>query len=186
MVYNIISKSKKWSKYLTLLFTLMMAVSCAQDIVGVTGTITGTVKDNTTNQTVENVIVSISPSGNSMTTSADGRYTFQSLQPNTYTITCSKVGYQDQTVSVELVAGKTINRDILIAPMGPFDVNVSTLDFGDLNTSLSFVLKNNTQSEYDFTIANDIPWFKTSYTEGRVHANNQLNITATFVFPLLT
>ena len=122
MVYNIISKSKKWSKYLTLLFTLMMAVSCAQDIVDVTGTITGTVKDNTTNQTVENVIVSISPSGNSMTTSADGRYTFQSLQPNTYTITCSKVGYQDQTVSVELVAGKTINRDILIAPMGPFDV----------------------------------------------------------------
>ena len=69
---------------LVLVVLTMFFASCAQDIVDVTGTISGIVKDYTTGQVIENCQVALSPTGNTVVTNAEGRYTFKSLQPGTY------------------------------------------------------------------------------------------------------
>ena len=103
---------------LVLVVLTMFFASCAQDIVDVTGTISGIVKDYTTGQVIENCQVALSPTGNTVVTNAEGRYTFKSLQPGTYTLTFTKISYKDQSTSVEVISGQTTTRDIQMETMG--------------------------------------------------------------------
>lgn len=157
---------------------LCLCSACARDIVDITGSISGIVKDYTTVLTIENCQVALSPSGNTVFTDANGRYTFDNLTPGTYTLTFTKIGYMDQSASVEVLAGQIISKDIQLEASEAFNVSTSILDFGDNNATLSFSLQNSTATKYDFNIVNNIEWLKLSQTNGTIQANNQLNITA--------
>ena len=170
---------KNLCKYISLVAIISLFTCCAEDIIDVTGSISGIVKDYTTGLTVENCQVALSPSGNSVSTDANGRYTFDNLNPGTYTLTFTKIGYMDQSASVELLAGQSIIKDIQLETTEAFTVSTSVLDFGDSNATLSFSLQNPTATKYDFNIVNNIEWLKLSQTNGTIQANNKLNITAT-------
>ena len=162
---------------LTTLISLLFC-ACAVDIIDVTGSVSGVVKDYLTGQTIENCQVTLSSVGTTVFTNANGGYSFTDLQPNVYTLTYSKIGYMDQTASVEVVAGQNVVKDIMLESVEEFTVSHSVLDFGDISSTLSFSLQNPTAGKYDFTIANDIPWLSFSQTNGTIQANNKLNITA--------
>ena len=162
---------------LTVLIGLLFS-ACAVDIIDVTGSVSGVVKDYVTGQTVENCQVTLSPIGTTVFTNANGGYSFTDLQPNVYTLTFSKIGYMDQTASVEIVAGQNVVKDIMLESVEEFTVSHSVLDFGDISSTLSFALQNPTAGKYNFTIANDIPWLRFSQTNGTIQANNKLDITA--------
>ena len=166
-------------KYFSIIAIISLFTCCAEDIVDVTGSISGIVKDYTTGLTVENCQVALAPSGNTVFTDANGRYTFDNLNPGTYTLTFTKIGYMDQSASVELLAGQFILKDIQLETTEAFTVSTSVLDFGDSNATLSFALQNPTATKYDFNIVNNIEWLKLSQTNGTIQANNKLNITAT-------
>ena len=170
---------KNLYKYFSIIAIISIFTCCATDIVDVTGSISGIVKDYTTGLTVENCQVALSPSGNSVSTDANGRYTFDNLNPGTYTLTFTKIGYMDQSASVELLAGQSIIKDIQLETTEAFTVSTSVLDFGDSNATLSFSLQNHTATKCDFNIINNIKWLKLSQTDGTIQANNKLNITAT-------
>lgn len=170
---------KNLYKYFSIIAIISLFTCCATDIVDVTGSISGIVKDYTTGLTVENCQVALSPSGNSVSTDANGRYTFDNLNPGTYTLTFTKIGYMDQSASVELLAGQSIIKDIQLETTEAFTVSTSVLDFGDSNATLSFSLQNHTATKCDFNIINNIKWLKLSQTDGTIQANNKLNITAT-------
>ena len=76
------------------------------------GDIKGTVKDE--NGFVENCIVSLAPGGKSVATGANGTFEFSKLTPGEYTITFRKEGYTDKSQVVTVIAGKTINVDVII------------------------------------------------------------------------
>ena len=162
---------------LTVLIGLLFS-ACAVDIIDVTGSVSGVVKDYVTGQTVENCQVTLSPIGTTVFTNAHGGYSFTDVQPNVYTLTFSKIGYMDQTASVEVVAGQMVVKDIMLKNVEEFTVSHSVLDFGDISSTLSFSLQNPTAGKYNFTIASDIPWLRFSQTNGTIQANNKLDITA--------
>lgn len=162
---------------LTVLIGLLFS-ACAVDIIDVTGSVSGVVKDYVTGQTVENCQVTLSPIGTTVFTNANGGYSFTDLQPNVYTLTFSKIGYMDQTASVEIVAGQNVVKDIMLESVEEFTVSHSVLDFGDISSTLSFSLQNPTAGKYNFTIASDIPWLRFSQTNGTIQVNNKLDITA--------
>jgi subtilisin family serine protease len=80
-------------------------------------TLTGTVRNATTNAAVAGATVSISPGGFSATTNASGVYT-KVVPANTYTLTVSATDYVPGTASgVVVTLGLTTNRDIALAPV---------------------------------------------------------------------
>ena len=100
-------------KLFVFLLCALAASSCAHDIIDLTGDIQGVVKDYS-GALVENCRVTLSPGGMSDMTDADGIYSFESLQPGTYTLSFSKSGYVDMTEDVTLVAGEIKNVDVAL------------------------------------------------------------------------
>lgn len=78
------------------------------------GTIKGTVKDEKDGHTIENCQISLSPGGISKMTGADGVFVFDNLSAGTYTLTYRKEGYADQTKSITVVAGKSVDADVAL------------------------------------------------------------------------
>lgn len=100
-------------KLFVFLLCALAASSCAHDIIDLTGDIQGVVKDYS-GALVENCRVTLSPGGMSDMTDADGIYSFESLQPGTYTLSFSKSGYVDITQDVTLVAGEIKSVDVAL------------------------------------------------------------------------
>lgn len=100
-------------KLFVFLLCALAASSCAHDIIDLTGDIRGVVKDYS-GALVENCRVTLSPGGMSDMTDADGIYSFESLQPGTYTLSFSKSGYVDMTEDVTLVAGEIKSVDVAL------------------------------------------------------------------------
>lgn len=165
-------------KYWIIVALVGLLSACIEEIVDITGTISGTVKDYTTGQTVGNCQVTLSPTGSTVFTSENGGYAFSGLQPGTYTLTFIKIGYKHQTTTAEVISGTITTKDILLEASDAFTVSHSVLDFGDVNTTLTFTLENTTAEKYDFTFVNDIPWLSFSQTNGTIQPNNDLKITA--------
>lgn len=78
------------------------------------GTIKGTVKDEKDGHTIENCQISLSPGGISKMTGADGVFVFDNLSAGIYTLTYRKEGYADQTKSITVVAGKSVDADVAL------------------------------------------------------------------------
>lgn len=78
------------------------------------GTIKGTVKDEKDGHTIENCQISLSPGGVSKMTGADGVFVFDNLSAGVYTLTYRKEGYADQTKSITVVAGKSVDADVAL------------------------------------------------------------------------
>ena len=100
-------------KLFGILLCVLVAASCAHDIVDLTGDIMGVVKDNN-GALVENCRVTLSPGGMSDMTDANGVYSFESLQPGTYTLSFSKFGYADMTEDVTLVTGEVKRVNVVL------------------------------------------------------------------------
>lgn len=142
------------------------------------GSISGIVKDYITGQFVENCKVSLSPSGVTKGTDADGLYSFNNLQPGAYTLTFSKIGYHDQSKSVNVEEGKTTTCDVQLRNTDQLELSTQLLDFGESNSTMSFSVKNNTASKYDINIVTSVEWLSFNPSNFTVSANNQMNITA--------
>ena len=87
--------------------------SCAKDVIDLTGSIKGTVK-NTKGPFIENCIISLNPTGKSQVTNTNGTFEFENLDPASYTLTFTKEGYSNQQKNVEVLSGKTINIDVVL------------------------------------------------------------------------
>lgn len=84
---------------------------------GQTGSIAGTIVDSETGETLigANVVVDGTSSGS--TTDLDGDYVVRSLEPGTYTLGFSYIGYSSKTVTgVDVRAGETSRIDLTLAP----------------------------------------------------------------------
>ena len=75
-------------------------------------TLFGVVSDQETAEPIAGASVVLSPGGKTKTTGTDGRYEFADLDPQQYTITVQKTGYQTNRKTITAVVGDATEANI--------------------------------------------------------------------------
>lgn len=101
------------TKHILFILIGLLLNSCAKDVIDLTGTIKGTIK-NSDGTLMEDCIVSLNPTGKSYITGTNGSFEFSKLDPVNYTLTFRKEGYSDQKKAIEVVSGMISNVDIIL------------------------------------------------------------------------
>lgn len=159
---------------------LLLIISCAKDIIDLTSSIEGIVKDNVTSEPLQGVSITLSPSGKSATTGNDGRYSFPELDAGNYSIEFSKVGYEANKKEVTVLAGKPMQVDAMLNKItNALIINPTTLNFGDLETSKTlFVSCLEQLGDIRYTIKVDADWISLSKSDGNAtSAGDKITIT---------
>src|ERR1700688_3688266 len=96
VAFRLLLKRSVVAAFLILTFVLQGTTSV---LAGTTGTISGTVIDASTNQPISGAkVTALSPSQSATTTTgSDGRYSFLSLSPDTYTVSVAASTKYDQS-----------------------------------------------------------------------------------------
>lgn len=84
-------------------------------LVTATGSIVGTVTDDSTHAPIAGVNIQTEPGTQSITTDSLGRYTFDKIPPASYSIKATASGYSDAALSVVVTAGNVTQADISMA-----------------------------------------------------------------------
>lgn len=150
-------------------FFLLLATSCAKDIVDLTGSITGIVKDFDDGQLISNCSVTITPGGKSLTTGNDGQFEFEGLEPGGYTLSFKKSGYEDASSNVSIVAGKTQSIQMSLRALAAIlSVSETKLEFGSASATLSFTISNTGKGNLEWDISENADWLTCSPASGIV------------------
>ena len=94
-------------------FACLFAVSPAAS--QQTGTITGTVSDEATNQMLETALVRLDGAPGGVLTNEEGRYVIVGVSPGSHELTFEILGYDDLTLEVQVVAGETTEENAQLA-----------------------------------------------------------------------
>lgn len=108
-----------------------------------TGTLAGTVTDSTTGETIPGANVVIDELDQGAATGADGAFRISGIEPGSYTLVASFVGYQAKTVPVEINVGETTEVDIQLASeaIGMQDLVVTALGVEREERSLGYSIE---------------------------------------------
>lgn len=147
--------------------TLLTLVSCAQPVVDVFGGISGSVLDQSTGAAVGGARVTITPSGLSQITAADGEFFFEKLEAQDYTLSVQKDGYEDMSRKVSVRAGVSSSVQVALKAVQPvMHVDPVVLDFGEESTSLALDITNAGKGALEWVIEEDIEWLTCSSVSG--------------------
>lgn len=95
---------------------LLSLTSCAKEEYDVFSSLYGVVSDTKTGELIPNATVVLSPGGETKITGSDGQFIFNEIDPQQYTITVQKEGYQTNRKSVTAIIGETIEINIPLTP----------------------------------------------------------------------
>lgn len=159
--------------YIFVVFSLSCMLSCATDIVDMTGSIVGTVKDASSNTGIEGCLVTLTPSNLSKTTNSAGQVSFEDLDAGTYSLAFAKDGYESQTKDLPVTAGKNTSVEILLKPtLQEISVNPASLNFGDLETTKELYLSKSGGNDTQFSIKANQKWMSVSPESGILGKTN--------------
>ncbi|TSA26325.1 MAG: PEGA domain-containing protein [Ignavibacteriales bacterium] len=158
------------SRIITFLFAVLI-LSCKQaptDAPAIITQITGKVTDKQNNQPIVGAQITSNPVTSSVVTGTDGNYNIPNVTPAQYTLTAKKDGYNDNTTTVTVTEGKTVNADIQLIKLSPeLEVSPVTLDFGTTQTNLTFYITNKSKvGTVTWTITSNQQWLTVSPTNG--------------------
>ena len=131
------------------IFALALCVmtSCTKDETSKNGRIQGIVSNMNTNEPIQGVNISLSPTGLSAVTGSDGRYEFSNLEPGLYTVQGIKTGFETNTKSIDVSASGVTSGDMMLRPaVAGFTLNVEYLDFGNAFSDLNFKIINKSET----------------------------------------
>lgn len=92
----------------------MVCNSCTTPEYESFGSVYGVVSDSETGETIDVVSVVLSPGGKTYITGTDGCFEFKDIDPQQYTVTVQKLGYQTNRKIVTVFAGEYIPANILL------------------------------------------------------------------------
>lgn len=95
---------------------LLSLTSCAKEEYDVFSSLYGVVSDTKTGELIPNATVVLSPGGETKITGSDGQFIFNEIDPQQYTITVQKEGYQTNRKSVTAIIGETVEINIPLTP----------------------------------------------------------------------
>lgn len=170
---------KRVLRFLFLVLAILMVNSCAHDIVDLTGSICGNVKDYNDAQLISNCSVTILPGGTSLTTGTDGFFEFKNLDPGKYTLSFRKSGYEDATADVTVVSGRTVDMQQTLKKLSAkMTVSVDKLDFESAVNTLSFDIVNSGGGDLEWSISENADWLSCAPAVGVVHPSQSVTIVA--------
>ena len=97
--------------------TLLIGIfsGCSKDEHDMFTSLYGVVTDRETGEPVANASVVLSPGGKTKITGSDGNFEFNDLDPQQYTVTVQKSGYQTNRKTVTAVVGEKVEANIPLA-----------------------------------------------------------------------
>ena len=155
------------------LIGLLVVLSCAKDVVDLTGSIEGIVKDYITSEPLQGVSITLTPTGKSATTGTDGRYCFSELDMGTYSIEYSKEGYDVNKKEVSVLPDQLIRVDAMLNKLAnSLIVNPEVINMGDLETTKTFYIScSGHLNNIHYTIKSNTEWISLSKSEGYATSN---------------
>ncbi|MDR0834969.1 MAG: carboxypeptidase-like regulatory domain-containing protein [Tannerella sp.] len=103
---------KKTAILLGLTLLISFYSGCAEDEDTFFATLYGVISDHETGDPIANASVVLAPGGKTKTTGTDGRYEFNNLDPQQYTITVQKAGYSTNRKPVTAVVSEKTEVNI--------------------------------------------------------------------------
>ena len=95
---------------------LLLALLAAPEALAQTGTISGTVIDGFTDEPIPGAAVRLENTTRGAATDIDGTYTIDNVEPGTYTLVATFIGFRRYETIVEVGAGETVVENIVIEP----------------------------------------------------------------------
>ena len=161
-------------------------VSCKEE--ETTGKIQGFVTNYLTNEPIQGVNISLSPTGASAVTGSDGRYEFANLQPGNYTVQGMKQGFESNTKNITIAAGYISSGDMQLRPAATgFRLNVEYLDFGSAFSDLSFKIINvSSNTPMSWEIVESLNWLTATPSTGNLQGGQETTVNVSIDRSLLT
>ena len=100
--------------FLNCIMLLAICNSCTKAEYDHFATLYGVISDHNTGEPLTNVSVVLSPGGKTKTTGTDGRYEFNDLDPQQYTITVQKSGYSTNRKTITAIVGEKTEANITL------------------------------------------------------------------------
>lgn len=145
------------------------------------GRIQGFVTSTVTNEPIQGVDVSLSPSGLSAVTGSDGRYEFNDIEVGQYTVQGMKTGYESNTKRVSVYENAVAIGDMQLQPATTgFYINVDYLDFGQSFNTLTFKIINASASQaMSWEIFESLNWLTVTPNTGNLQGGQETTLTVT-------
>jgi len=158
------------------LVALFLALSCSEDpVLNTFGSISGTIQDAKSVSPLSGVKVSITPTGMSQVTGADGTFLFDNLQVQEYTLVFTKDGYKTDQQKVSVKPGVTSTVQVSLTPLsGSFIATPEELYFGDSQTSIKVQLRNVSGVSTYYTAESSNSWLSVSPDSGNIVQSDYL------------
>jgi len=104
-----------------------------------TGSVIGTVVDSVSKAPIPGTVVFIKGTEMAVTTDAFGRFSFNNIKTGHYELQISFIGYQLQTIPVDIMENKTVSLDIKLSK-GAFDIKeVSVTESRSLDQTMNTI-----------------------------------------------
>jgi uncharacterized protein (TIGR02145 family) len=142
------------------------------------GEITGRVTDAETSQPLQETKVVLNRFLDSTTTTSDGKYLFQNLNPADYNIQASKAAYEKKTGSVSVTSGNTTELNFALNSVPEPAVSQKYLDFGIDSTSKHFTISSTGDATFNYSVLADQSWIDVQPASG-VLTNGSVTLTVT-------
>lgn len=173
---------KKLGLFLGVLFAsfFFLLNACTKEEKETVGSIQGIVTNASTNEPIQGVNISLSPTGLSAVTGSDGRYEFKNLEVGQYTVQGVKAGYESNTKNITIVAGNISSGDMVLNPaLAEFKINVDYLDFGTAFSSLNFKIINTGSLAVSWSISESLGWLTATPSSGNLNAGQEVVVMVT-------
>lgn len=173
---------KKLGLFLGVLFAsfFFLMNACTKEEKETVGSIQGIVTNASTNEPIQGVNISLSPTGLSAVTGSDGRYEFKNLEVGQYTVQGVKAGYESNTKNITIVAGNISSGDMVLNPaLAEFKINVDYLDFGTAFSSLNFKIINTGSLAVSWSISESLGWLTATPSSGNLNAGQEVVVMVT-------
>lgn len=166
-------------KLLFLLYGILSLCSCSEPIVETFGNISGIIRDSRTNEPLEGVTVSITPTGASQVTDKNGHFLFDNLDIQEYTVTFTLSGYETNSQKISVKPGVSTSVQIVMARTQTLlSITPEILDFGKTQSSIRLMLEVvSGQGTVSWTASVSNNWISLSRESGAVTGTDYITVT---------
>jgi hypothetical protein len=133
-----------------------------------TGGITGTITKSSDGTVISGATIVTSPATSSVTSDSTGKYSISGVNPTTYTVTASKSGFTNNSVSVTVTSGNTATANIALAETTGGQTGI-IYPFNGSNWAGAYWSANIYQGTW-FPTVDSVAWFGIDdYSWGQLH-----------------
>ncbi len=157
----------------------MTTISCSQKVESGYGRIRGHVIDAGSKTPVAGCEIILSTENLIIESDGSGSFEFNEVPNGNYSLIVTCDNYHTKIITTKVVTGLVTTLNIELESLTPYSISCNELNFGEIDTEVTFEITNHTSSECSYTI-NDIPsWLKLSQSSGKLSSGNTQIITAT-------